>query len=106
QIVAECASGSETLGAIERTSPELVFLDIKMPEVDGFAVLERFQGARLPVIIFVTAHDRFAVRAFDVNAVDYLLKPFDRARFQVAFGRALERLKAIAGDTVDVASPG
>src|SRR5215475_5367795 len=78
EIIAECVTGPEALAAIRHSSPDLVFLDIKMPELDGFGVLKALNGARLPVVIFVTAHDRFAVEAFDVQAVDYLLKPFDR----------------------------
>jgi two-component system LytT family response regulator len=77
-----------------------------MPEMDGFAVLEKFKGAPLPVIIFVSAYDQFAVRAFDIQAVDYLLKPFDRARFQTAFKRAVERLEAIASPRGQSASSG
>jgi two-component system LytT family response regulator len=97
EIVAECTTGLEALDAIRQTSPELVFLDVKMPDLDGFAVLQELKGAQVPVIVFVTAHDRFAVRAFDVHAVDYLLKPFDRGRFQTAFGRAVDRLHSVLG---------
>ncbi len=94
EIVAECKTGLEAVEKIRQTSPELVFLDVRMPEMDGFSVLEELKGERQPVIVFVTAHHQFAARAFDVHAVDYLLKPFDRARFQTAFQRALERLDA------------
>jgi two-component system LytT family response regulator len=66
---------------------------VQMPELDGFGVLEELAGERLPAVIFVTAHDRFALRAFEVHAVDYLLKPFDKERFQTALRRALDRLK-------------
>ena len=96
EIVAECANGMEALHAIREASPDLVFLDVKMPELDGFGVLKALNGARLPAIVFVTAHDHFAVRAFEMHAVDYLLKPFDRERFQTAVNRARQRLQADA----------
>jgi two-component system, LytTR family, response regulator len=70
-----------------------VFLDVRLPELDGFGVIEGLSGAHLPVIIFITAHDRFALRAFEVHAADYLLKPFDRERFQTALQRARQRLQ-------------
>src|SRR5262245_29082588 len=91
--VAECANGVEAVTAIRNHGPHLVFLDIKMPELDGFGVLEALSDVPLPAIIFVTAYDQFAVKAFEANAVDYLLKPFDHDRFQTAFRRARERLK-------------
>ena len=93
ELVAECADGQEAVAAIEKHSPELVFLDIQMPELDGFGVLESMPAELAPVIVFVTAHDKFALRAFEVHAVDYLLKPFDRERFQKALSRAMERVK-------------
>ena len=89
EIVGECADGREAVAAIRKMSPDLIFLDIQMPELDGFGVLEAIRGEPAPVIVFVTAHDRFAVRAFEVHAVDYLLKPFDRERFQTALRHAL-----------------
>ena len=95
-LVAECATGLEAVAAVERESPELLFLDVQMPELDGFGALEILGDARpkkrLPHVIFVTAFDDYALRAFAVNAVDYLLKPFDRARFETAIARALARL--------------
>ena len=94
EVVAECADGKEALNAIRRQSPDLVFLDVKMPELDGFGVVEALQGDPHPAIIFVTAYDRFAVRAFEISAVDYLLKPFDQHRFQTALHRARERLRS------------
>jgi two-component system LytT family response regulator len=93
QIVGECADGRDAVAAIERESPDLIFLDIQMPELDGFGVLEAIKSEPMPVIVFVTAYDRFALKAFDVHAVDYLLKPFDRERFQVALLHALEHVK-------------
>jgi len=88
-VVGECANGQEAIAAISDERPDLVFLDVQMPEVDGFAVLAALDAERLPMIIFVTAYDQYAVSAFDVHAVDYLLKPFDRERF----GKALQRAK-------------
>jgi two-component system LytT family response regulator len=93
EIVAECISGVEAVNTIRQRSPDLVFLDVKMPDLDGFGVLESLSGARMPAVIFVTAYDQFAVRAFEAHAVDYLLKPFDRERLQIALRRARERLQ-------------
>jgi len=93
EVVGECADGREAVAAIQAKSPDLIFLDIQMPELDGFAVLEAINTEPMPVIVFVTAHDKFALRAFDVHAVDYLLKPFDRERFESALSRAIERVK-------------
>jgi two-component system LytT family response regulator len=93
QLVAECTSGPEAVSAIREQAPDVVFLDISMPEMDGFGVLKALKGVRSPAIIFVTAHDRFALRAFEIDAVDYLLKPFDNRRFQAALGRARNRLR-------------
>jgi two-component system LytT family response regulator len=93
ELVGECADGREAVAFIQKSPPDLVFLDIQMPELDGFSVLAELSGKPMPVIVFVTAHDKFALRAFEVHAVDYLLKPFDRERFQKALGRALEQVK-------------
>jgi len=93
ELIGECADGHEAVAAIQKQSPELVFLDIQMPELDGFGVLEAIHAEPSPVVVFVTAHDKFALRAFEVHAVDYLLKPFDRERFQTALQRAIERVK-------------
>ncbi|MEP7337899.1 MAG: LytTR family DNA-binding domain-containing protein, partial [Acidobacteriota bacterium] len=88
-VVGECVNGHEAIAAISAERPDLVFLDVQMPEVDGFAVLAALDTEHLPMIIFVTAYDQYAVSAFEVHAVDYLLKPFDRERF----GKALQRAK-------------
>jgi len=93
ELVGECADGREAVAAIRETSPDLVFLDVQMPELTGFEVLEQVHGGRLPVIVFVTAHDQFALKAFEVHALDYLLKPFDRDRFQTALRRALDHIR-------------
>lgn len=93
EIIGECASGKEAVSAIRRESPDVVFLDVRMPELDGFGVLEELDGARKPAVIFVTAYDQFALQAFEIHAVDYLLKPFDRRRFRTALRRARERLR-------------
>jgi two-component system LytT family response regulator len=93
ELVGECSDGNEAVAALLEKKPELVFLDIQMPELDGFGVLEAISGQLSPVIVFVTAFDKFALRAFEVHAVDYLLKPFDRERFQTALRRALDRVK-------------
>jgi two-component system LytT family response regulator len=93
QIVAECQDGRETVGAIQKLQPDLVFLDVQMPGASGFDVIEGVGAARMPPVIFVTAYDRYALRAFDVHALDYLLKPFDRERFQQALGRARQQLE-------------
>jgi len=93
QIVGECGDGRQAVEAIRRESPDLVFLDIQMPELDGFEVLEAIENETMPVIVFVTAYDQFALKAFDFHAVDYLLKPFDRERFQAALEHALTQVK-------------
>jgi two-component system LytT family response regulator len=84
EIVGECSNGLKAVSAIQKLSPDLLFLDIQMPGMDGFAVLEAIGTEHMPAVIFVTAYDQYALRAFDVHALDYLLKPFDRARFQTA----------------------
>lgn len=92
-IVAECAAGDEAVAAIENERPDVVFLDVRMPELDGFGVLRALQVKPLPVIVFVTAFDAYATAAFDAAALDYLLKPVTAARFQAALARVRERLR-------------
>jgi len=93
-IVAECGDGRSAIAAIEREQPDLVFLDIQMPEVDGFGVVEALEKqGRLPLTIFVTAYDRYAMRAFEVHALDYLLKPVDQERLAEALGHARKQLQ-------------
>jgi two-component system LytT family response regulator len=87
ELVAECANGREAVEAIKSLTPDVLFLDIQMPELGGFEVLESLEAGATPYIIFVTAYDQYAVRAFEVHALDYLLKPFDRERFDAAWQR-------------------
>ena len=93
-IVGECADGRTALRAIANSAPELLFLDVQMPEMDGFTMLRQVDPARLPVVVFVTAFDQYALRAFDVHATDYLLKPFDDDRFRDAVSRAKQSVRA------------
>jgi two-component system, LytTR family, response regulator len=91
-VVGECGDGTAAIDAIATLAPDLVFLDIQMPELGGFDVIETIGAARMPVVIFVTAYDEHALRAFDVHALDYVLKPIDGERFGVALQRARETL--------------
>ena len=93
EIVSECGSGAEALSQIRSKRPDLVFLDVQMPECDGFDVLELLGGEQPPALVFVTAHDQYALRAFEAGALDYLLKPFSNARFGKALDRAKERVR-------------
>ncbi len=93
EIVGECANGREAVEVIKALSPDLIFLDIQMPELGGFEVLESFDPKTAPYVIFATAYDQYAVRAFEVHAFDYLLKPFDHERFDVAWQRAKAQIK-------------
>lgn len=93
EIIAECSHGAQTLKAIQERRPDLLFLDVQMPRLNGFEVLEALEPEQTPVVIFTTAHDEHAIRAFDVNALDYLLKPFTEARFKSAVSRARNQLK-------------
>ena len=92
EILDECRNGREAVKAIKTLSPDLIFLDIQMPEMDGFDVLKRVGPEHIQAIIFVTAFDQYALKAFDVHALDYLLKPFDDARFFQALARAREEI--------------
>ncbi|HXS89524.1 MAG TPA: response regulator [Steroidobacteraceae bacterium] len=93
ESIGECASGAEAIETIKKSKPHVVFLDVQMPECGGFDVLEMLGNDLPPVIIFVTAYDQYALRAFEAGALDYLLKPFDDARFQRALQRAKDRLE-------------
>jgi two-component system, LytTR family, response regulator len=92
--IREAKDGREAVAAIRELRPDLVFLDVQMPEMDGFAVVEAIGDEPMPAVVFVTAHDRFALEAFEVNAIDYLLKPVTRERFAQALARAKARLQA------------
>jgi two-component system, LytTR family, response regulator len=92
-VVGECGNGRDALAAIRRQRPDLVFLDVQMPEMNGFDVLAGLPTDELPAVIFVTAFDRYALRAFEVHALDYLLKPFDDERFADALARAKRHLR-------------
>jgi two-component system, LytTR family, response regulator len=92
ECIGECGSAMEGLEAIRKHKPDLVFLDVRMPEYDGFDVLEMLGGEAPPAVIFVTAYDQYALRAFEAGALDYLLKPFNNARFARALNRAKERI--------------
>jgi len=93
EIIAECGSGTEALTKIRATKPDLLFLDVEMPECDGFDVLEMLGSDLPPAIVFVTAYDKYALRAFEAGALDYLLKPFDDARFDRSLDRAKLRIE-------------
>ena len=93
EIVDECSDGQQAVESINQSKPDLVYLDVQMPGMDGFAVLQAIAGDRMPTVIFVTAYDRYAVRAFEVHALDYLLKSFDRERFQAALQRAKDQIR-------------
>ncbi len=93
-IVGECAGGREAVEAIGTHRPDLVFLDIRMPGLSGFDVLESIEPEQLPYIIFITAYDRYAVKAFEVHALDYILKPFEKERFFKSINRAKEVIRS------------
>lgn len=95
EVIAECGDGREAIFAIEDTKPDLVFLDVQMPEQDGFSVIEAIGPDRMPATVFVTAYDRYAIKAFNFHAVDYLLKPFDRSRFRQAVGQIVEQVERV-----------
>lgn len=94
EIAAEAADGAKAIAAIRKLQPDLVFLDAQMPQGGGFDVLDAIGAAKMPLVIFVTAYDQYALRAFDVHALDYLLKPFDRERFQAALRRVRAHIES------------
>src|SRR5215472_4691237 len=93
EVVGECSSGPEAISSIRDQRPDVIFLDVQMPEISGFDVLRALPQETQPAVIFVTAHDRHAVEAFEVHALDYLLKPFTQARLQTALQHARERAR-------------
>ncbi len=92
QVVAECQDGKQTVSAIRNFAPDLLLLDIQMPELDGFGVLDKIPREDMPAVIFTSAYDQYAIRAFEANALDYLLKPFDQERLHQAVNRARSEL--------------
>ena len=96
EVVGVARDGREAVELVRTRKPELLFLDIHMPELDGFGVLREISAARAPLTIFVTAHDRYAIRAFEAHAVDYLLKPFSDERFETALEHARQSLRHVA----------
>ena len=101
EIVGECDNGTRAVESIRALSPDLIFLDVQMPALDGFGVLDALRGERVPAVIFVTAYNEYAIQAFDVNALDYLLKPVDCTRLSKAVSRARAQLMQSSGDDLD-----
>ena len=101
EVMGECANGQEAIASIKRRKPDLLFLDVQMPQMDGFAVVQAISCADMPLTIFVTAYDEYAVRAFEVHAFDYLLKPFDRKRFQETVQRARAQLQQLQNGEIN-----
>ena len=103
EVVAMCSDGASAVETIDRSRPDLVFLDVQMPGMDGFEVVANLEPSSMPAIVFVTAHDGYAIRAFEVHALDFLLKPFDQTRFEKALERARGQLArpAPAGPAMD-----
>lgn len=101
EIVGEASSGKQALREIQHRKPDLVFLDVQMPDLDGFAILEALGPSPLPIIVFVTAFEQHALRAFEVHALDYILKPFDDERFQEALKRAKDHWRRNRGHELE-----
>ncbi len=99
EIVAQCANGREALAAIRQHKPDLVFLDIQMPGMSGFEVLAHLPQESLPLVVFVTAYDQYAIQAFEARAIDYLLKPIDEVRFTAALARVREYLRSRSAES-------
>ncbi len=98
EVVAECGGGRDALQAIDEHQPDLLFLDIQMPGLDGFEVVDRIPVEKMPVIVFVTAYDQYALEAFKVHALDYLLKPFSAKRFETAWAHASDQVQRLRQD--------
>jgi two-component system LytT family response regulator len=101
EIIGVCSNGAEAVEVIERAQPDLVFLDVQMPDMDGFEVVGSLDSGKLPAIVFVTAHDGHAIRAFEIHALDFLLKPFDQTRFEKALERARTQVSSKKGPAID-----
>jgi two-component system LytT family response regulator len=102
EVIGECSGGAEAAARVEARAPDILLLDVQMPEVDGFEVLRRIGSATVPAVVFVTAHDEYALQAFEAEALDYLLKPFDDTRFH----RSLSRAKARARERLALKNDG
>ncbi len=100
-VIGECSDGSKAVSSISELTPDLVFLDVQMPAMDGFDVIKTIGPERMPTVIFVTAYDQYALKAFEVNAIDYLLKPFDRRRFQKTLERAKTMIRGLQNGNVN-----
>jgi two-component system, LytTR family, response regulator len=100
-VAGECRNGAEVLTALEASAPDVVFLDIQMPGIDGFEVIKRRTVERMPAVVFLTAFDQFAIRAFETEALDYLVKPVSEDRFATTMKRLLRRLQSTAGSIRD-----
>lgn len=101
EVVGEAGDGREAIAIIQSEKPDLIFLDVQMPGLDGFGVIDALDGQSMPQVVFVTAHDQFALRAFEVHALDYLLKPFDLERFRKVLSRARAQLQRNKTDDMD-----
>jgi two-component system LytT family response regulator len=101
EVIAECSDGQKAVEAISTLAPDLVFLDVQMPAMSGFDVIRTIGSARMPAIVFVTAYDQYALEAFEVHAVDYLLKPFNRARFEKTVAHAKNLVRRMAGGSLN-----
>ncbi|HKK21543.1 MAG TPA: response regulator, partial [candidate division Zixibacteria bacterium] len=93
RLLADCTNGRAAIESVKQHQPDIVFLDIQMPDLDGFEVLMALDPTSMPAIVFVTAFDRYALRAFEAHAIEYLLKPFDQKRFESAFRHAREEVR-------------
>jgi two-component system LytT family response regulator len=100
-VAGECRNGAEALAALDASAPDVVFLDIQMPGIDGFEVIRRRTVERMPEVVFLTAFDQFALRAFEAEAIDYLVKPVSEARFAATMKRLMKRLRSSATATRD-----
>src|ERR1043166_5178675 len=94
EVVGECRNGKEAVRSLGALAPDLVFLDIQMPDLDGVGVIRIVGADRMPTVVFVTAHDEFAVRAFEAQALDYLVKPLSESRFRTTVNRVLKRIRS------------